>query len=76
MKFVKCKNETEKLQAVMSYCNEKIQEYKGRIEWFEANKVSSLDYMEEIDELKTRIAVLEQVTKIIEADEHTSVMVF
>lgn len=75
MKFVKCKNELEKIQAIKEYCNEQIKEFNLRIDWFKANQDSPLDYADEIHELKTRIAHFETINKIIDADEYTSVMV-
>lgn len=75
MKLVKCKNETEKIQAITDYCNAQIQEYNGRIQWFKTQQTSSLDYIDEIDELKTRIAHFEKILEIIQADEFTSIMI-
>lgn len=76
MNFVKCKNDTEKLQAIKNYCNAQIKEYNHRIEWLKAQQDCPLDYADEIDELKTRIAHFKKIIEIIEADEFTSVMVY
>lgn len=75
MKFVKCKNETEKLQAIKEYCNDKIKEYNQRIDWLKANQTSAFDYVDEIEEYRFRIAHFETILKIINADEYTSIMV-
>lgn len=76
MKVIKCKNDSEKVQAIKNYCNEQIKELKNRIEFFEHEKTSSLDYIDEIDELKTRKAHFEKILEIIQADEFTSVYIF
>lgn len=75
MTFVKCKNDTEKLQAIKNYCNAQIKENNHRITWFKAEQECPLDYADEIHELKTRNAHFEKVLEIIEADEFTSVMI-
>lgn len=74
MKFIKCKNETEKLKAIEDYCNEKIKENNCRIDFFKAEQESPLDYAEELHELETRNAYFETIIKIIKADEFTSIM--
>ena len=76
MSFVKCKNDTEKLQAIKNYCNAKIKEYNHRIEWFRVEQSCPLDYAEEIHDLETRNAHFRKIVEIIEADEFTSVMVW
>lgn len=76
MEFIKCKNETEKIKAITNYCQAQIKECNRRIEWYEFNKISTLDYLEEIDEMKVRIAHFSKIIEIIEADEFTSVMMY
>lgn len=75
MDFIKCKNETEKLAAIKRYCEAQVAENDRRIKWFEAERESSLDYYEEIHECKTRKAHFGKIVEIIEADEHTSIMI-
>lgn len=76
MKFIKCKNETEKINAISNYCKAQIEENNRQINWLEAEKTSPLDYMDEIAEHKRIIAHFNKIIEIIEADEFTSVMIF
>lgn len=76
MGFIKCKSEAEKLDAIKRYCKVQIMENNRRIKWFEAKRVVPLDYVDEIDELRTRNAHFEKIIEIINADEYTSVMIF
>lgn len=76
MKFIKCKDDLAKLQAIRSYCKDQIGECNYKIKWFENEQESILDYEYEIHEQKTRRAHFETIVKIIEADEFTSVMVY
>ena len=74
MKFVKCKNETEKLQAIRAFCEEQIDECVRIIKMFESDRCSSLDYKEEIHDANMRKIRFEKIVQIINADEFTSVM--
>ena len=76
MKFVKCKNETEKLQAIKAFCEEEIAENIRNIKMFEADRCSPLDYAEEIHECNMRKVRFEKIVQIIDADEFTSIMLF
>lgn len=75
MNWVKCKNETEKLDAIKNYCNMQITENNNNIVWFEAERNSILDYAEEIKELKLRNAHFKKIIEIIEADEFRSILI-
>lgn len=75
MKWVKCKNDTEKIQAIKKYCEEEIKENDLAINEYKLDRVSSLDYAYEIRELEMRNARFENILKIIEADELTSVLI-
>lgn len=75
MKWVKCKNDTEKIQAIKKYCEEEIKENDFAINDYKLDRVSSLDYAYEIRELEMRNARFENILKIIDADELTSVLI-
>lgn len=75
MRFIQCKTQTEKLDAIKQYCNEQISENNRNIQWFEANKISRLDYADEIHELKISNKRFEKILEIIEADEFTDIMI-
>lgn len=75
MKWIKCKNDTEKVQAIKKYCEEQIKENNFSINSYKADRTSSFDYAYEIHELEMRNTRFENILKIIEADELTSVLV-
>lgn len=75
MKFVKCKNESEKLQAILAYCSEEIRNADYNINSYISSRASILDYADEIHDLRLYKARLETITRIIEADENTSIMI-
>lgn len=75
MKFIKCKNEMEKLQAIKNYCSAQIKENNYNIEWLKANRKSSLDYADEINELENKNADFNKIIEIINADELTSILI-
>lgn len=73
MKFIKCKNDAEKIEAIKDYCIQQINENYGKIDWYKLNQECSLDYADEIHELKLINKRFEKILEIIEADENTSV---
>lgn len=75
MAFIKCKNETEKLNAIRKYCEMQIENNDYEINSFEADRDSPLDYADEIHELKLRNKRFKTILEIIEADEFTSIMI-
>ena len=75
MKWVRCKNDAEKLQAIKEYCNSQITNNNYCIESYKLDRVSSLDYMEEIHELEIRNKRFNDILRIIEADEFMEVLV-
>ena len=75
MKWVKCKNDTEKVQAIKKYCEEQIKENNFSINSYKVDRASSFDYVYEIQELETRNTIFENILKIIEEDELTSVLI-
>ena len=75
MSWVKCKNDQEKLQAIKKYCNEQITKNNREITWLNSQKFCGLDYADEIRELQNRNVQFENIIKIIEADELTSVLI-
>lgn len=76
MEFVKCKNETEKLQAITEYCNAQIEKNNYNLNWYRSEQSSPLDYEYEINELNAMNARFKKIIEIIEADEFTSIMLF
>lgn len=75
MKWIKCKNDTEKVQAIKKYCEEQIEENNFSINSYKADRSNSLDYAYEIQELEMRNTRFENILKIIEANELTSVLI-
>ena len=75
MKWVKCKNDTEKVQAIKKICEEQIKENNFSINSYKADRTSSFDYAYEIHELEMSNARFDHILKIIEADELTSVLI-
>ena len=75
MKWIKCKNNEEKLQEIEKYCRKEIEENNFSINSYKADRSSSLDYDYEIHELEMRNARFENILKIIESDELTSVLI-
>lgn len=75
MKFRKCKNDAEKIEAIKDYCTQQINENNGKIEWYKLNQECSLDYKAEILDLKILNKRFEKILEIIEADEYTSVLI-
>ena len=74
MKFVRCNNNSEKLQAIRAFCEEQIAECIRIIKMFESDSCSSLDYKEEIHDANMRKVRFEKIVQIIDADKFTSVM--
>lgn len=74
MKFVKCKNDAEKLQAIKNYCLAQIAENNYNLNFLKNHQTSPLDYADEIGELQARNIRFQKIIEIIEADEFTSVM--
>ena len=79
MKWIKCKNEDEKLQAITDYCKEQIYNNNNQIKLYEALQNLSVDYVEEyankINGLLIRNNKLETILRIINLDEFTSIMI-
>lgn len=75
MKFIKCKNETEKLKVIADYCNEQIKNNNYNINFLKASKSYPSDYAEEIHELELKNKNFETILKIINADKLTSIMI-
>ena len=75
MRWVECKNDTEKVQVIRKYCEEEIAENNFSINSYKADRTGSFDYAYEIHELETRNTRFENILKIIEADELTSVLI-
>ena len=73
--WIKCKNNEEKLKAILNYCKEEIKENNQDIEFMKANRRSVLDYEYEINELIVRNSRFNDIIKVIEADENTSVLI-
>lgn len=76
MKFVKCRNDAEKLRTIKAFCEEQIAESIRIIKMFESDRCSPLDYVEEIHEANMRKAQFEKIVQIVNADEFTSIMMF
>lgn len=71
MNWVKCKNESEKLQAIKDYCLSQIKKNNRQIRWYESEE----NYLAEIHELKVLNRRFETILNIIAADSTTSVVV-
>ena len=71
MNWIKCKNESEKLQTIKDYCLSQIKENERQIRWYEAEE----SYLAEIHELKVLNRRFETILNIIAADSTTSVLV-
>lgn len=71
MNWVKCKNESEKLQAIKDYCLSQIKKNDRQIRWYESEE----SYLTEIHELKLLNRRFETILNIIAADSTTSVVV-
>lgn len=74
MEFIKCKNETEKLQAIFTYCQKQIEENNFLINLYQEEQTSPLDYADEIHELRVRNVRFQKIIDVIEADETTSIL--
>lgn len=75
VEYIKCHTEAEKLAAVRKYCLSQIGDLDGKISWLEAMRDSPIDYSDEIHDLKITRKRFTTMLEIIDADEHTSVMV-
>ena len=75
MKWIRCKNDAEKLQAIKEYCNSQIVRDNQSIESYKLDRECSLDYMEEIHELEIRNKRFNDIIRIIEADEFMEILV-
>lgn len=75
MTFVKCKNDAEKLKVIKEYCEEKVKNNNMNINYYKADRTSILDYADEIHALELENMRFNNILKIIEADEFTSVLV-
>lgn len=54
MSFITVKNNTEKLNAIKSYCESRIKNIDYNINFMKSNQDSPADYKEEIDELQLK----------------------
>lgn len=74
MTWVQCKNETEKLAAIRNFCVKQIENNNYNIASYEADRECSSDYADEIHALKIANNRFEKILEIIDANEHTCIM--
>lgn len=74
MTWVQCKNETEKLAAIKNFCVKQIENNNYNIASYEADRECILDYADEIHALKIANNRFEKILEIIDANEHTCIM--
>ena len=75
MSFITVKNNTEKLNAIKSYCESRIQNIDYNINFMKSNQDSPADYKEEIDELQLKKCEFEKILEIINATEKSSILI-
>ena len=75
MRFVKCRNDAEKLKEIATYCGKQIDENNFRIARFVADRVSIFDFADEIHELEMRNMHFKKIMEIIKADEFANIII-
>ena len=75
MKFINCKNDTEKIQAIKSYCCEQIEQNDYNIKWYKLERDNALDYASEIHELEVSNMRFKKIIEIIDANEFMQVAI-
>lgn len=69
MKFVKCKNESDKLSAIASYCHTQIENNNANIASLKMDQATAFDYADEIHGLEKMNAHFLKIMDIVQADE-------
>lgn len=76
MKFIQCKDDAAKLQAIRNLCDYEIGLCNYRIKSLESEKCNPLDYCEEINEQEIKKRQLETIVRIIDESPVESIMVY
>lgn len=74
MKFVKCKNESDKLNAIASYCHTQIENNNASIASLKMDQVTAFDYADEIHDLEKMNAHFRKIMEIVQANEFKAIV--
>lgn len=75
MRFVKCRNDAEKLKEIAAYCNKQIERNNASIAQFVADQVLTFDFADEIHELEMMNMHFRKIVEIILADEFKNIVI-
>ena len=75
MMWVKCANDTEKIDAIKKYCSEQLERLQMDLDFLIADSNTPYDYEWEKREIKKQMDLLTDICRIAEVDPLTSILI-